>query len=65
MTWAAEKVTLNSEVGEATLSESERLSILEDVKYWKGRAPGEIVAEQVTRAIPAPLLDMNDAHIFS
>jgi pyruvate formate-lyase/glycerol dehydratase family glycyl radical enzyme len=64
-TLAAEKVTLNSEVGEATLSESERLSLLEDVEFWKGRAPGNVVAEQVTRAIPAPLLDMNDAHIFS
>ena len=58
-------MTLNSEVGEAALDESERLSLLEDVEYWKGRAPGNVVAEQVTRAIPAPLLDMNDAHIFS
>ena len=64
-TLGAEKVTLNSEVGEATLNESERLSLLEDVEFWKGRAPGNVVAEQVTRAIPAPLLDMNDAHIFS
>ena len=64
-TLGAEKVTLNSEVGEVTLDESERLSLLEDVEFWTGRAPGDVVKEQVMRAIPAPMLDLNDAHVFS
>ncbi|MFC1986720.1 pyruvate formate lyase family protein, partial [Chloroflexota bacterium] len=61
---SAEKLTAESEVVEAFITEEERLSLLEDTLYWDGKAPGDVARQIVREEVTEQLEDFYDAHLF-
>jgi pyruvate formate-lyase/glycerol dehydratase family glycyl radical enzyme len=53
-TLGSEKLTLKGEVDEGAVTEEERLSLLEDLKYWKVHAPGVIARKLVNEKTKTP-----------
>ena len=62
---SAETLTIGGEVAEAIISEEERASLLEDVAYWKDKAPGHVLRKLVLGLLPEPITDYNEARVFS
>ncbi|MFC1929049.1 pyruvate formate lyase family protein, partial [Chloroflexota bacterium] len=60
----AEKLTAQSEAVEATITEEERRSLLEDARYWDGKAPGDIARQLVRETVTEQLEDYYEAHLF-
>ncbi|MFC1986534.1 pyruvate formate lyase family protein, partial [Chloroflexota bacterium] len=60
----AERLTANTEAVEATITEEERLSLLEDARYWDGRGPGDVVRQLVRETVTEQLDDYQEGHLF-
>ena len=64
-TFEAEKITIQGEVTEGLVNEEEKRSLLEDLYYWDGKAPGDILKKLVLEKLQLPFEDYMDAHMFS
>ncbi|MFC1928778.1 glycyl radical protein [Chloroflexota bacterium] len=60
----AEKLTADSEVVEAFVTEEEMSSLLEDARYWDGQAPGDVLKELVRETVTEQIDDIYEAHLF-
>ncbi|MFC1986814.1 pyruvate formate lyase family protein, partial [Chloroflexota bacterium] len=60
----AEKLTASSEAVEATITEEEMSSLMEDARYWDGRATGEVVRQLVREEVTEQLEDYLETHLF-
>jgi len=57
---ASENIQARGLVTESMLTEEDRRSLAEDLEYWKGRAPGEVVAELLNKAVGMSAEDVAD-----
>ncbi|MFC1986892.1 pyruvate formate lyase family protein, partial [Chloroflexota bacterium] len=56
----AEKVTVSSEAVEAAITEDEMRCLLEDARYWDGKAPGDVIKELVRETVTDLIDDYQD-----
>ncbi|MBI2957308.1 MAG: pyruvate formate lyase family protein, partial [Chloroflexi bacterium] len=61
--FASEHLTLSGEVKTGEISEAEKASILEDSAYWKGRAPGDVIARLTKEVFGSKIDDLLSARI--
>ncbi|MFC2004556.1 pyruvate formate lyase family protein, partial [Chloroflexota bacterium] len=61
---SAEKLTAQSEVVEASITEDEKMSLLEDARYWDGRGVGDVVRGVVRETVTEQIDDIIEAHLF-
>ncbi len=64
-TLEAEKLTIKGEVAEGIVTEEDRETLLQDLDYWTGRAPGDVLKRLVLEKLQLPFDDYAEAHMLS
>ncbi|MFC1986907.1 pyruvate formate lyase family protein, partial [Chloroflexota bacterium] len=60
----ADRVTVGSQAVEAEITGEDRKSLLEDLQYWDGKAPGDMARELVRETVTEQLEDYLASHLF-